>query len=76
MLFILEKIVYNIKSKSCSEVINMANNIPKPSAPEKDIKTFNPTKSKAGKIIIVILAMGMFLATVVAAIVGMIQVLK
>lgn len=44
-------------------------------AAEKEIKTYNPTKSKIGKIIIVILAAGMFLATVVAAIIGMVSVL-
>ncbi len=51
-------------------------NIPKPMAKEKEIKTYNPTKSKVGKVIIVILAAGMFIATVVAAIIGMAQVLK
>ncbi|XFA99238.1 hypothetical protein ACAG96_01330 [Candidatus Izemoplasma sp. B36] len=43
---------------------------------EQDIKAFNPTKSKVGKIIILILAIGMFLATLVAAIYGMISVLN
>ncbi len=55
----------------------MANNQsrPKPMTVEKEIKTYNPTKSKVGKIIIVILAAGMFLATVVAAIIGIVEVL-
>lgn len=38
-------------------------------------KTYNPTKSKVGKIIIVILALGMFLGLLIAAIIGMVQVL-
>jgi len=45
-------------------------------ATEKEIKTYNPTKSKVGKIIIIVLAAGMFIATIVAAIIGMIQVLQ
>jgi len=54
----------------------MANNTkPKPSKVEKDIKTYNPTKSRLGRIIIVILASGMFLGIVVAAIIGIINVL-
>ncbi|MBU1144248.1 MAG: hypothetical protein KJ971_00125 [Firmicutes bacterium] len=56
----------------------MPNNQKKPNLTvvEKEIKTYNPTKSKVGKVIIVILAAGMFLATVIAAIYGMISVLK
>lgn len=56
----------------------MANktNKPKPTVVEKEIKTYNPTKSKVGKIIIVILAAGMFLGILVAAIIGMIEVLS
>ena len=57
----------------------MANNkVKKVNKPvqEQEIKAFNPTKSKTGRIIILILAIGMFLATLIAAIYGMIQVLK
>jgi uncharacterized protein involved in exopolysaccharide biosynthesis len=36
-------------------------------------KTYNPTKSKVGKVIIVILAAGMFLGILVAAIIGIIN---
>jgi len=57
----------------------MANNkVKKSNKPEheQDIKAFNPTKSKVGKIIILILAIGMFLATLIAAIYGMVSVLN
>ena len=55
----------------------MANtrNIPKPNANEKQIKTYNPTKSKVGKIIIVILILGMVLGLFITAIVEMAKVL-
>jgi len=56
----------------------VANNKKKPnitSSEEKEIRTYNPTKSHFGKIIIVILALGMFLAMLIAAILGMIEVL-
>lgn len=56
----------------------MANNQsrPKPATVEKEIKTYNPTKSKVGKIILVILAAGMFIATLMAAIIGIIEYFK
>ncbi len=41
---------------------------------KKEIKTYNPTKSKTGKIIITILAIGMFLSVLVAAIWGIVSV--
>jgi hypothetical protein len=43
---------------------------------EKYIKTYNPTKSKAGKIILILIVAGMFLGMLVAAVFGMIQVLN
>ncbi len=49
---------------------------PKPVAVEMEIKTFNPTKSKFGKIVLLILAIGFFLGMVIAAIAGMIEVLQ
>lgn len=54
------------------------NKVRKASQPdhEKDIKAFNPTKSKVGRIIIVILAAGMFLGMLIAAVINMIQVLN
>jgi hypothetical protein len=42
---------------------------------EREIKTFNPTKSKFGRIILLILAIGMFLAMLIAAVYGAIEVL-
>ena len=48
---------------------------PKPTAIEKEIRSYDPTKSKFGKIILLILAVGMFLGLVIAAIVGAITVL-
>lgn len=55
----------------------MANNTnkSKPNPSSMQYKTYNPTKSKVGKIIIVILALGMFLGLLIAAIIGMVQVL-
>lgn len=43
---------------------------------ERDIKAFNPTKSRVGRIIIIILALGMFLAMLISAIIGGIDVLS
>ena len=48
----------------------------KTSAPvveEKEIKAFNPTKSKVGRVVILILAIGMFLGMLVAAVYGIVQ---
>ncbi len=42
---------------------------------EKNVKAFNPTKSRVGRIIILILAIGMVLATLIAAIVNMAKTL-
>ncbi|MCK5731802.1 MAG: hypothetical protein KAH13_02175 [Tenericutes bacterium] len=42
---------------------------------EHEMKAFNPTKSKVGKVIIVILAAGMFIGMLIAAIINMISVL-
>ncbi len=55
----------------------MPNNKTKKSKTEttRGMKAFNPTKSNVGKIIIVILAAGMFLGMLIAAIYGMINVL-
>ena len=39
-------------------------------------KAFDPTKSKLGKIIIVVLTTGMFIGMVIAAIYGMVSVLS
>ena len=49
---------------------------PKPVVVEAEIRTFNPTKSKFGKIVLVILAVGMFLGLLIAAIVQGIKVLS
>jgi hypothetical protein len=46
---------------------------PKPVVTEPEIKTFNPTKSKAGKILILLLAIGFFASMVVAAIMLMVD---
>ncbi|MFA7076622.1 MAG: hypothetical protein WC152_08170 [Candidatus Izemoplasmatales bacterium] len=43
---------------------------------EKEIKTYNPTKSKFGRVILLILAIGMFLGLLIAAVVGAINVLS
>jgi len=51
-------------------------NVPRPNANEKQIKTYNPTKSKVGKVIIVILILGMVLGLFITAIVEMIKVLN
>jgi len=47
----------------------------RPTAQEIEIKTYNPTKSKLGRLILVILAVGMFLGLLIAAIIGAIDVL-
>jgi len=47
----------------------------KPTAVEKEIRTYNPTKSKFGRIILLILAIGMFLGLLIAAVIGAIDVL-
>jgi len=49
---------------------------PKPVVIEPEYRAYNPTKSKFGKIVIVILAVGMFIGLVIAAIYQMIQVLN
>ncbi|MDD4354818.1 MAG: hypothetical protein PHP61_02825 [Candidatus Izemoplasmatales bacterium] len=56
----------------------MANNSNKSKTSNTSIqyKAYNPTKSKTGKVIIIILALGMFLGLLVAAIIGMIEVLS
>lgn len=51
----------------------MANNKKKT---ENEIKTFNPTKSRAGKVILLILAVGMFLGILISAVIQMVQVLN
>ncbi|QWB99340.1 hypothetical protein KHQ88_04030 [Mycoplasmatota bacterium] len=50
----------------------MANN--KKQAKE-EIKTYNPTKSKFGKFVLLILAVGMFLGILLAAVWSMVDVL-
>lgn len=56
----------------------MANNKTKkkPTPQEKEIKTYNPTKSKFGRLVLLILAVGMFLGLLIAAIIGAIEVLS
>ncbi len=49
---------------------------PKPVVVEPEMRSFNPTKSKFGKIVLVILAIGMFLGLLIAAIVQGIKVLS
>jgi|GEM_PF-815721 len=46
---------------------------PKPVVVEPEIKTFNPTKSKFGKILVVILAVGFFGSILIAAIVTIVR---
>ncbi len=43
---------------------------------ERDVVAFNPTKSRFGRIIILILALGMFLGLLVAAIMGGIAIFR
>jgi len=59
------------------EVIMMANTKERPQQNdlEKDIKTYNPTKSTVGRIILLILIAGMILGIFVSAIIEMINVL-
>jgi hypothetical protein len=40
---------------------------------ERDIKAFNPTKSRVGRVIILILAIGMFLGMLIAAVYGILN---
>ena len=40
---------------------------------ERDVVAFNPTKSRFGRFIILILALGMFIGLVIAAIMGGIE---
>lgn len=70
--------IYNILSKSIFEVNNMpqSKKRPKPVIVEQEIKTYNPTKSKFGKIVLAILAIGMFLGLLIAAVVQGIKVLS
>ncbi len=42
---------------------------------KEEIRTYNPTKSKFGKFILLILAVGMFLGILIAAIWSMVDVL-
>ena len=42
---------------------------------KREIRAINPTKSRAGRIVILVLAIGMFAAMLIAAIIGMIDVL-
>jgi hypothetical protein len=49
---------------------------PKPVAVEPEYRAINPTKSKFGKVVIILLAIGMFIGLVIAAVYGMIEVLK
>lgn len=42
---------------------------------KSEIKTYNPTKSKFGKFVLLILAVGMFLGILIAAIWSMVDVL-
>lgn len=51
----------------------MANNNNKT---KNEIKTYNPTKSKFGKIVLLILAVGMFLGILISAVYQMIKVLN
>jgi uncharacterized membrane protein YqhA len=46
---------------------------PKPVVEEIEIKSFNPLKSKVGKFIILVLAIGFFLGILVAAIAGIVS---
>lgn len=40
---------------------------------EREMKAFNPTKSKIGRVIILILAIGMFLGILIAAVYGIVN---
>ncbi|MBU0997663.1 MAG: hypothetical protein KKE16_06450 [Firmicutes bacterium] len=56
----------------------MANTKAKPkfNDTEKEIKTYNPTKSKVGRVIIVLLILGMTLGLIISAIFSIINVLS
>ncbi len=43
---------------------------------ERDVQAFNPTKSRVGRFIILILALGMFIGMVITAIISMADVLS
>jgi len=64
--------------RKSNEVNTMPNSKkrPRPVQVEPEIRPINPTKSKVGKIIIIILAAGMFIGMVITAIAGMISVLR
>lgn len=64
--------------KSIHEVKRMpeSRKRPKPVVEETEVKSYNPLKSKFGKILIVILAVGFFLGMLITAIISMIQVLQ
>jgi hypothetical protein len=49
---------------------------PKPVVVETEYKSFNPTKSKFGKILILILAIGFVLSMLIAMVFGIIEVLQ
>lgn len=49
---------------------------PRPNDTEKEIKTYNPTKSKVGRFVLLILIAGMVLGIFISAVVGMIKVLS
>ncbi|MCK7484790.1 MAG: hypothetical protein MZU97_04045 [Bacillus subtilis] len=49
---------------------------PKPVVEEFEVKSYNPLKSKFGKVLIVILAAGFFIGMLITAIVSMINVLN
>lgn len=46
---------------------------PKPTAVEREIRTYNPTKSTFGKVILLILAIGFFAAILISAIALMVS---
>jgi len=64
--------------KNLYEVKPMPNTKKRPKAVvvEPDVKPYNPTKSVFGRVIIAILAIGMFIGLVIAAVYGMISVLR
>lgn len=72
MCFIIDevKISYEVKTMPNSK------NRPKTIIAEPDVKPYNPTKSVFGRVVIAILAVGMFIGLVIAAVYGMISVLR
>jgi len=64
------KIPYEVKT------MPNAKKRPKAVVVEPDVKPYNPTKSVFGRVVIAILAVGMFVGLVIAAVYGMIQVLR